>query len=225
METPFSHILRLIVILLKICYYTDMKFDIKKLEKYYNRPSFNFLAYQGFLLSLNMSCCFMASLYLSIANHKTFEDVYSLLILCTILSLPYVIFYSFIAHSIYSSKKNKLFNLPHIIFNALLFFSCYYIFIRAEIDSLHSGGYGAMLLFACITGLFIPPTAILFTLLPYLVICYREKKHNLTIENPPFIKNKYLLYATLFGTALYILVNIVVLYITVTYFFEIKFFT
>ena len=118
-----------------------------------------------------------------------------------------------------------MFSLPNILFNTLFFLSGNAFFINEFITYLRSGGYTVLLFFTFFTIPFIPPTAFLFTLLPYLAIRYREKRHNLTIENPPFTRNKYLHYATLIGTALYVLTNIVFLYIIVNFFLEIKFFT
>ena len=208
-----------------------MKFDIKKLEKYYNRPSFNFLAYQGLVFSLLVITSLVAPLIVyTIFDFNDFirsnilETAVAALLVYTTILLPYVILYSWLSYSFYVGTKRQkvLFQPTHLIITTILI-SIAPILERISCVNAHSDDPIAFVAFFTIP--FIPPTAILFTLLPYLVICYREKKHNLTIENPPFIKNKYLLYATLFGTALYILVNIVVLYITVTYFFEIKFFT
>ena len=184
-----------------------MKFNI---DRFIHRPSFYFLAYQGFMIFLTAVIAFFTYTYY---GKWTLGDC--LATLCNIIitpfvwiviELPFITLVSLITYTFWSfiKKRNVLFSIPLILINIILL--GIFPLIDAYQTSKYSGsGLGFIVAIAIP---FIPITAILFTWLPYLVLQYREKKYNIVIENPPFSKGKILYKPVIFGVYTYTIITI-----------------
>ena len=184
-----------------------MKFNI---DKIFHRPSFYFLAYQGFLVFLTgISACFSYTYY----GKWTFEDFFNTLgiiiitpFLWIVIELPFITLASLITSTFWSfiKKRNVLFSIPLTLINIILLGT--FPLIDAYQTSKYSGsGLGFIVAIAIP---FIPIVAILFTLIPYLILRYQEKKHNLVVENPPFTKEKIFHKPTIIGLYTYAIITI-----------------
>ena len=114
-----------------------------------------------------------------------------------LIGLPYIAFSSVVMYLFGNliKKRNVLFSIPLIIIYIILFSVALY----SEGPYYRTGVLGAIFFFAMFTAPFIPLVAILFTIIPYLILRYREKKYNLVVENPPFAKNKLLFASSIIG--------------------------
>lgn len=173
------------------------------INKFLSRPSFFYIAYQGFLflLAVLIGACFC-----SVGNHKNWG--FWLLISC-ILMTPYLIFYSFITYCLFKRFKNlnNLFNKYFIIFNTLIFCLYFYYLISSGFEQ-YAGAAEALWFFAIFTIPYIFITFILFTLLPILIALVKNSNQDLVIENPPYLKNKILLLTTSLGIFLFFALNL-----------------
>ena len=181
-----------------------MKFNI---DKFIHRPSFYFLAYQGFLIFLAYLTTFIIYVYFRYDELLVFESLAYLFdtflcfllmypILWLIIELPYITLCSLITYAFWSFIKNRnvLFSIPLILINVILLSIAPYSDAYQRSNEANGIAFGAIF-----TAPFIPLVAILFTIIPYLVLRYREKKYNLVVENPPFAKNKLLLTSSIIG--------------------------
>jgi hypothetical protein len=190
-----------------------MKFNF---DKFIHRPSFYFLAYQGFLIFL---AGFLPIIFYTFYGHSYMQDLEDVLSITLnyslgwqILELPFILVCSTFTYIFWNSlnKKKVLFSPIITIFNIIL------LSFSPAIDA-HQQNYNlsGLSFAASIAAIYIPFITILFTLVPYFILRYQEKKHNLTIENPPFAHNKILLYTSLWGIGSYIFITVVIIIVLI----------
>ena len=175
-----------------------MKFNIDGL---FNKPSFNFLLHQGFLVFL---LTFTNMLSIAVLFYKNESDIITSLlgscissIVLTFMQLPAVIFFSLFT---YFGRNIFLLHLTFLIFAVGL---SSFITFKLTSAFFSNGGGDFIIYYLILTTPFIPIVAILFTLIPYLILRYREKKYNLVVKNPPYTKNKFLLIFSILGLCIY----------------------
>ena len=207
------NLLRLVVclkindILLKhsiLCYYLNM--SIKDL---FIRPSFNYIANQGWMSFVLLLAGIIAGV-ISPWNTSFYIKMFSF-IFWYICFLPYLIIYTFIIQTILLALKKDgfLLNKYFFLFNLVLIGIPFY-YLR--IDDIYATP-GSLYSFVLILTFFL--LAIVFgllTLLPFIVQKYREKRKNIIIENSIFTQNKFILWGSLIGTVLYILISSICLF-------------
>ncbi len=179
-----------------------------KLRNLYTKPSFNFLAGQSYIIFLYVLALsftmFVLALLPQFGTRMAFENYICLLGG----GFPCLILYSFILVSVLIHFNNtqifcsKLFQILHVLIPGFVFLitTAPYAYNR---DIITSAGMGIVFLLYFSTFI----TSILFTsfsLIPYLIIRYRENKYNHVVENPPF-KNRNFNIVLLISIGFYLL--------------------
>ena len=151
-----------------------------KIDKIIIKPSFNFLLHQGFLVFL---LTFTNMLSIAVLFYKNESDIITSLlgscissIVLTFMELPAIIFFSLFT---YFGRNIFLLHLTFLIFAVGLS-----SFITFELTSafFSNGGGDFIIYYLFLTTPFIPLIAILFTLIPYLILRYREKNTILLLK-------------------------------------------
>ena len=184
-----------------------MKFNF---DKFIHRPSFYFLAYQGFLVFISYITFAVLTLIATLKASITFKEALKFTVIDPFgfiaLGIIGIIIYAFIT---YICLRKILFTpLLTIFYVGILCF-----FFAPLIFSLYYPGGGDIIILIYIVMLFVPLATILFTLIPYLILLCIENKYNNFLKNSPRIKNKLLLTCSIIGFIIYLVIFIAGIYV------------
>ena len=180
----------------------------------FKRPSFNFLATQGWIIFL----IYLAEQIAILFNTKTTGFIYAIsqiyAIIHIIMILPIIQLFSIFTLIF---KKNEEANTKKVGLSLLFFFiyiSVANLIIECDIETEYRIA-NVYLIMCILIVIIISIFFILFTLLPCYILHRKEKKNNLIIKKSFLTQNKFILSSTILGVLLYILICILCIVATI----------
>lgn len=183
-----------------------MSFD---LDKFIKRPSFYFLASQAVLFMLALISGNLIGIYFYKIKDISSYQINFLINFNTFKILQFLIPYSFITIVLSKilKKPQILFNKVYLLVHFILFLSLYFYGFKHDIVETH-GLFLLLIYVGFLCSLIVIILFVLCTLIPYIVLLFKDKKHLHWVESISYYKNPIFLRIIFWSTIIFVIYTI-----------------